>query len=70
VEYGLNFYRNQPITRYERDGVPATDHVVIAKPGSAEAVQALASQRKITALGAFGPQHLEFFQVSNIENRK
>lgn len=64
VEYGLNFYRNQPISRYERDGIPAQDHVVIAKSGSLAAIQALAEPRKITPLGAFAPQHLEFFRIS------
>lgn len=64
VEYGLNFYRNQPILRYERDGIPAEDHVVIARSGSLAAIQALAEPRKITAIGAFAPQHLEFFRVS------
>jgi 4-amino-4-deoxy-L-arabinose transferase-like glycosyltransferase len=64
VEYGLNFYRNQPISRYERDGVPAEEHVVIAKSGSLAALQALAEPRKITLIGAFAPQHLEFFKVS------
>src|SRR5215472_6751495 len=66
VEYGLNFYRNQPVGRYERDGVPAGEHVVIAKMGSEGAVQALAGPRQVTDLGGFSPQHLEFFLVSNV----
>jgi 4-amino-4-deoxy-L-arabinose transferase-like glycosyltransferase len=65
VEYGLNFYRNQPIINYERDGVPAQAHVVIARQGSADAVQALAGDRVVIRLGSFPPQHLEFFLVSN-----
>jgi 4-amino-4-deoxy-L-arabinose transferase-like glycosyltransferase len=65
VEYGLNFYRNQPIGRYERDGVPAVRHVVIAREGSRDAVQALAGERQVTFLGRYNPQHLEFFLVSN-----
>ena len=65
VEYGLNFYRNQPISRYERDGIPGTQHVVIAKEGSGDAVAALAGDRQVRRLGAFPPQHLEFFLVSN-----
>ncbi len=64
VEYGLNFYRNQPITRYERDGVPAEKHVVVAREGSRDAVQALAGERQVSSLGRYLPQHLEFFLVS------
>jgi 4-amino-4-deoxy-L-arabinose transferase-like glycosyltransferase len=64
VEYGLNFYRNQPITRYERDGIPAGQHVVIAREGSSDAVQALAGERQVKSLGRYIPQHLQFFLVS------
>jgi 4-amino-4-deoxy-L-arabinose transferase-like glycosyltransferase len=65
VEYGLNFYRNEPIPRYERDGVPAQDHVVIAKSGSEAAVRALAEPRKVTPIGGFAPQRLQFFKITN-----
>ncbi len=64
VEYGLNFYRNQPVPRYERDGVPGFDHIVIAKQGSLEAVQALITQGAVSRMGDFPPQHLEFFRVT------
>jgi hypothetical protein len=64
VEYGLNFYRNQPINRYERDGVPSGDHVVIAPEGNEGAVQASVGRRQVSRLGGFPPQHLEFFLIS------
>lgn len=64
VEYGLNFYRNQPVSRYERDGVPQGEHVVIAKEDNAGAIQAVVGQRQVSLLGSFPPQHLEFFLVS------
>src|SRR5947209_5397631 len=65
VEYGLNFYRNAPVSRYERAGVPARNHVVIAKEGSEGAVQAMVGNRQVREIGSFPPQHLEFFLVSN-----
>lgn len=64
VEYGLNFYRNQPISRYERNEIPAEAHILITREGNAGAVAALAGQRQISMLGSFPPQHLEFFLVS------
>jgi 4-amino-4-deoxy-L-arabinose transferase-like glycosyltransferase len=64
VEYGLNFYRNQPIFRYERNEIPADPHVVIVREGNGGAVQAVVGQRQVSALGTFPPQHLEFFLVS------
>ncbi len=65
LEYGLTFYRNQPISRYERDGIPAGEHLVVAKEGSADAVRALVGDRQVTAIGSFAPQHLEFFRVAS-----
>jgi 4-amino-4-deoxy-L-arabinose transferase-like glycosyltransferase len=72
IAYGLNFYRNQPINYYESEsprdlpsGIPASEHVVIARTGNESAVQALVAPRQIKRLGDFPPQRLEFFLVSN-----
>ncbi|HEV8491292.1 MAG TPA: glycosyltransferase family 39 protein, partial [Candidatus Angelobacter sp.] len=71
VAYGLDFYRNQPISHYEHEGpldmptgIPSAMHVVVAKEGSLGAVQAAVGSRQVLPLGAFPQQHLEFFQVS------
>jgi 4-amino-4-deoxy-L-arabinose transferase-like glycosyltransferase len=71
VAYGLDFYRNQPISHYEQEGpldmpsgVPSAKHVVVAREGSLGAVQAVAGDRQVTSIGTFPPQHLEFFLVS------
>ena len=71
VAYGLDFYRNQPISHYEQEGpldmptgIPSAMHVVVAKEGSLGAVQAAVGNRQVLPLGAFPQQHLEFFQVS------
>jgi 4-amino-4-deoxy-L-arabinose transferase-like glycosyltransferase len=63
LEFGLNFYRNQPIYLYTRDPIPQETHVVIAKEGDGDAVQTSVGERKIASLGIFPPQHLEFFRV-------
>ena len=71
VTYGLTFYRNQPVSHYEHDGpidlpsgIPSARHIVVAKEGSFDAVQAAVGERQVTSLGTFPPQHLEFFLVS------
>ena len=71
VAYGLDFYRNQPISHYEQEGpldmpsgVPSGRHVVVAREGSLSAVQAVAGDRQVKSIGIFAPQHLEFFLVS------
>jgi 4-amino-4-deoxy-L-arabinose transferase-like glycosyltransferase len=72
VAYGLNFYRNASVRNYDNEatrdlpsGIPGGEHVVIAREGSAGAVQAAVGARQVTRLGDFPPQHLEFFLVSN-----
>jgi 4-amino-4-deoxy-L-arabinose transferase-like glycosyltransferase len=71
VAYGLDFYRNQPISHYEHEGpldmpsgIPSGGHVVVAKEGSLGAVQAAVGNRQVLPIGTFPLQHLEFFQVS------
>jgi 4-amino-4-deoxy-L-arabinose transferase-like glycosyltransferase len=71
VAYGLDFYRNQPISHYEHEGpldmptgIPSAMHVVVAKEGSLGAVQAAVGNRQVLPIGTFPLQHLEFFQVS------
>jgi hypothetical protein len=71
VAYGLDFYRNAPISHYEHEGpldmpsgIPSGRHVVVAKEGSLGAVQAVAGDREVKSIGTFPFQRLEFFQVS------
>lgn len=64
LEYGLNFYRNQPIQLYGRDPIPEETHVVIAKEGDLDAVQSSIGNRKVISTGSFAFQRLEFFRVS------
>lgn len=63
LEYGLNFYRNQPIQLYGRDPIPEEIHVVIGKEGDLEAVQSSVGNRKVVSIGSFAFQRLEFFRV-------
>jgi hypothetical protein len=72
IAYGLNFYRNQPIGYYEKEGpydlssgIPSGAHIVIAKEGNIGAIQAAVGDRQVLSLGTFSPQHLEFFMVSS-----
>ncbi|HEY1937230.1 MAG TPA: glycosyltransferase family 39 protein [Candidatus Angelobacter sp.] len=70
VAYGLDFYRNQPISHYEHEGpldlpsgIPSGKHIVVAREGSLAAVQAAVGDRQVVPLGTYPQQHLEFFQV-------
>jgi len=71
IAYGLNFYRNQPIWHYEKEGlwpdmpsrISEEQHVVIVKQGSLGAVQAVLGNRSVTPAGNFPPRQLEFYLV-------
>ncbi len=64
TEYGLAFYRNQAIPRYERGEVPAQDHLVVVPEAYADDFVKLARPRRASHLGGFTPQRLEFYWVS------
>jgi len=64
TEYGLNFYENQALGRYELNQVPSGEHLVIAPPGCLNGISKHAAGRRVAYLGGFAPQHLDFFWVS------
>jgi 4-amino-4-deoxy-L-arabinose transferase-like glycosyltransferase len=64
TEYGLAFYRNQAIPRYERGKVPAQDHLVVVPEAYDDEFVKAVRPRRASRLGAFTPQRLEFFWVS------
>jgi hypothetical protein len=64
VEYGLAFYRNHPVASYERNEIPAGDHIVIAAAGTQKELQYRMTNRKVVKFGAFPLQHLDFYFVS------
>jgi hypothetical protein len=65
LEFGLQFYRNQPMPRYEWGQAPAGEHVVVAREGSRGLIERKVPGRRIVLLGAFPEQKLEFFFVSS-----
>jgi 4-amino-4-deoxy-L-arabinose transferase-like glycosyltransferase len=64
TEFGLQFYRNQAFPRYERSEIPDGEHLVVAPEGREPDVARTAGNRKVTYLGNFAPQKLEFFYVA------
>jgi 4-amino-4-deoxy-L-arabinose transferase-like glycosyltransferase len=64
TEYGLDFYGNQPVLRYERGEAPAGDHLLIARAGSEPQLEPFLAGRRLSHVGGFAPQKLEFYWVS------
>ncbi len=64
MEYGLAFYRNQTITRYESGTVPATDHLLVAPATWKVNVAERTSGRRVTFLGTYEPQNVDYYWVA------
>ena len=64
IEYGLAFYRNQNILRYETDGPPSEEHLVVAPTNWADNVVRYSAGRRIAHLGHYASQDLDFFWVA------
>jgi len=64
AEFGLAFYRNQVISRYEWGQIPAGEHLVIGIAGSQPQIAKHVPGRRVSYLGSFKPQGLEYFWVA------
>jgi 4-amino-4-deoxy-L-arabinose transferase-like glycosyltransferase len=64
TEYGLAFYRNQQVARYERGQVPASEHLLVAPAGSKPQFTRLLPGRRVSPLGSMDAQHLEYYWVT------
>jgi 4-amino-4-deoxy-L-arabinose transferase-like glycosyltransferase len=63
TEFGLAFYRNQMISDYQLQQIPPGEHIVVAARGFQMSI-AKEARRKVTFLGDFAPQKLEYFYVA------
>jgi 4-amino-4-deoxy-L-arabinose transferase-like glycosyltransferase len=70
TEYGMAFYRNQIIDRYESGQVPAEEHLVVAPEGSQTAIAKKVMGRRVSYLGSFAPQGLDYYWVAAVGMRE
>jgi 4-amino-4-deoxy-L-arabinose transferase-like glycosyltransferase len=63
TEYGLHFYRNQVIVRYEVGGAPAQNHILVVPLRRLKEAAKFVDGRKIAHLGSFPAQQLEYFWI-------
>lgn len=70
VEYGLAFYRNQTIARYESGEVPSSEHLLVAPIAWMDNVAKQTSGRRVTFLGHYAPQGLDYYWVSSASSQR
>ena len=66
LEYGLTFHRNQLTFNYDwgSAGIPQQEHLLVAPENSQTEIERLASGRRISYLGHYAAQHLDYFWVA------
>jgi len=64
MEFGLTFYRNQAAVRYERDTVPAGEHLLVAPAAWKVNVAKQTAGRRVMFLGNYAPQDVDYYWVS------
>jgi hypothetical protein len=64
TEFGLAFYRNQVVSRYEMRQVPAVEHLLVAPEGARSAIVQFVGGRRVSFLGNFAAQGLDFYWVA------
>jgi 4-amino-4-deoxy-L-arabinose transferase-like glycosyltransferase len=63
LEFGLQFYRNQAIPRYEHGQAPGGEHLLVMQMGSRPLIEKVLAGRRIVNLADFPAQNLRFFYV-------
>jgi 4-amino-4-deoxy-L-arabinose transferase-like glycosyltransferase len=63
TEYGLHFYRNQRIARYEAGEVPAAEHLLITPAGWQKNIAKWTPGRRFTYVGGVAAQGLDYYWV-------
>lgn len=63
LEYGLSFYRNQPVQHYESGSIPAGEHLLVAPTTWMHNVIQETAGRHVTRLGHYAPQGVDYYYV-------
>ena len=64
MEYGLAFYRDQHIARYESGDVPAGEHLLVMSPAWKKDVEERTAGRRLSLLGHLAAQELDYYWVA------
>jgi 4-amino-4-deoxy-L-arabinose transferase-like glycosyltransferase len=64
LEYGLTFYRNRLTLNYDWGVVPAQEHLLVAPENSQVEVARMVAGRRVSYLGHYAAQHVDYFWVA------
>jgi 4-amino-4-deoxy-L-arabinose transferase-like glycosyltransferase len=69
LEYGLTFYRNHLTFNYDWGRVPTEEHLLVAPENSQAEVAKLVAGRRVSYLGHYAEQHVDYFWVAAAARR-
>ena len=64
MDYGLSFYRDQPMIHYSTDGVPDQEHLLVIRASDTGALDHWLAGRVYQPVGLFETQGLALYRVS------
>jgi 4-amino-4-deoxy-L-arabinose transferase-like glycosyltransferase len=64
LEYGLTFYRDQLSFNYDWGRVLPEEHLLVAQENSQAAIEKVLAGRRVSYLGHYAPQHVDYFWVA------
>jgi 4-amino-4-deoxy-L-arabinose transferase-like glycosyltransferase len=64
MDYGLAFYRNEPLIHYSTDGVPAQQHLLVIRTNDTEGLNRWLAGRVYEPLFLYDSQGLEVYRVN------
>jgi 4-amino-4-deoxy-L-arabinose transferase-like glycosyltransferase len=64
LEYGLSFYRDRQVINYDKDGIPAEQHILVVRVSSADKLRQMLKDRTYEPLFAYPAQNLVVYSVS------
>ena len=70
IEYGLAFYRDQIIARYETGNIPLEAHLVVTAPEWKSNVMEWTAGRRVSFLGHYAPQNLDYYWVAALNSQR
>jgi len=66
-DYGLAFYRNQPVIHYEIQGIPAAEHILVIRSSQSGELKQLLAGRIYKSLFLYPTQGLEVYKVDALQ---
>ncbi len=64
MEFGLAFYRNQPVIRYQPGIAPPEEHLLVAPSEWKLNVAKSTAGRRVLFLGTYAPQDVDCYWVA------